>query len=514
MGCVGRSRPRGRRRHRRRRRPSVLCRPRAVLVAARAVRGAGDRRPLRHLRRPREPRGAERTHDRAQRRRPTCVSGAGPRDAITWLAGGPGDAATEQALAGGWQSSALRMTRDLLLVDQRGTGRSKPPHGADVTQYGTRMAMDDLDAVRAALGYRQLDVYGGSYGATAAQVYLKLYPSSVRTLILSGASALDVPFFARYAVNAQRALDQLAQFCTSQAPCRKAFPHWEAQFGELVKAWNAHPVHGMSGDQLASVVHKMLRDVNTAVSIPLVVRRCRERRLRAPRAGGFGDLDIGDLTVMGSSIWCSEPWAGLDARGPWGTDFDTYATAYIADVSKGLHPRPEARRAALALDAPHVQPGAGGRARRRRRPAGSAHEPLRPDTALLRQPHRHFPAHRARLRLGRRVRRDVGELRRASYHEGSVHERLRRRSRGAAVRTAPTKPWKPVGDKDNSVVTGPILTRPQFRAGQRRRPNGRTASTYVTSAILAVALVFQFRLRRYIRGSIGSRLCSSASSAR
>ena len=262
-------------------------------------------------------------------------------DAITWLAGGPGDAATEQALAGGWQSSALRMTRDLLLVDQRGTGRSKPPHGADVTQYGTRMAMDDLDAVRAALGYRQLDVYGGSYGATAAQVYLKLYPSSVRTLILSGASALDVPFFARYAVNAQRALDQLAQFCTSQAPCRKAFPHWEAQFGELVKAWNAHPVHGMSGDQLASVVHKMLRDVNTAVSIPLVVRDAANGDYAPLEQADSGDLDIGDLTVMGSSIWCSEPWTGLDARGPWGTDFDTYATAHMAAFRNACSPVPK-----------------------------------------------------------------------------------------------------------------------------------------------------------------------------
>ncbi len=52
--------------------------------------------------------------------------------------------------------------------------------------------MDDLDAVRAALGYRQLDVLGSSYGATAAQIYLKLHPASVRTLILSGATAIDV----------------------------------------------------------------------------------------------------------------------------------------------------------------------------------------------------------------------------------------------------------------------------------------------------------------------------------
>ena len=124
-----------------------------------------------------------------------------------------------------------------------------------MTQYGTRMAMDDLDAVRAALGYRQLDVIGSSYGATAAQVYLKLHPSSVRTLILMGATAIDVPFFDRYAVNAQRALDQLAKLCASDPDCRKAFPGWERQFGELVKAWNAHPANGMTGDELASIVH-------------------------------------------------------------------------------------------------------------------------------------------------------------------------------------------------------------------------------------------------------------------
>ena len=77
--------------------------------------------------------------------------------------------------------------------------------------------MDDLEAVRAALGYRQLDVIGSSYGAPAAQVYLKLHPSSVRTVILTGGTAIDVPYFDRYAVNAQRALDQLATLCASGA---------------------------------------------------------------------------------------------------------------------------------------------------------------------------------------------------------------------------------------------------------------------------------------------------------
>lgn len=265
-------------------------------------------------------------------------------DAVAYLAGGPGDAATELAARRSQQLYVLNMNRDILLVDQRGTGRSKPDH-VDATQYGTRMAMDDLDAVRAALGYPQLDVIGSSYGATAAQAYAKLHPSSVRTLVLVAGTAIDVPFFGRYAVNAQRALDQLAKACASQPECRVAFPGWERQFGELVKAWNAHPVNGMTGDQLASVVHAMLRDLAKAVSIPLVVSSAVK--------GDFGPLDragSGDLyppVGLMTSIWCNEPWVGLDAKGGWGTPFDSYATAQIAglrhqcdSVPKRREPRP------------------------------------------------------------------------------------------------------------------------------------------------------------------------------
>ncbi len=261
-----------------------------------------------------------------------------PRVAVTYLTGGPGDAATEEWFAQGWQTSRLNTFRDLLLVDQRGTGRSNI-NDADMTQYGTRMAMDDLDAVRAALGYRQLDVFGSSYGATAAQVYVKLHPSRVRTLIVMGATAIDVPIFDRWAVNAQRALDQLAALCASEPACRKAFPAWERQFGELVRAWNADP-GPMTGDELASVVHVLLLDLEKAVSIPLVVSRAAKGDYGPLKRAGSGDIDIGDLDVMGSSIWCNEPWAGIDAKGPWGTDFDGYATAKTAAFRKECSPVP------------------------------------------------------------------------------------------------------------------------------------------------------------------------------
>ena len=266
------------------------------------------------------------------------------KDAVTYLAGGPGEAATDKAADLSKQLGALHLYRDILLVDQRGTGGSSPD-GGDVTQYGTRMAMDDLEAVRAALGYRQLDVLGSSYGATAAQIYLKLHPSSVRTLILSGATAIDVPFFDRYAVNAQRALDQLANLCASDPDCRKAFPGWERQFGELVKAWNAHPEHGMTGDEFASVVHVMLLDGTKAVSIPLVVSSAAKGDYGPLEDADSEDFDV-QLNLMSESIWCNEPWTGLDATGPWGTDFDSYTTARItafrqacSSVPKRAEPR-------------------------------------------------------------------------------------------------------------------------------------------------------------------------------
>jgi pimeloyl-ACP methyl ester carboxylesterase len=74
----------------------------------------------------------------------------------------------------------------------------------------------------------------------------------------------------------------------------------------------------------------MLRNVNTAVSIPLVVSHAAKGDYGPLKHAGPGDLGV-SLDLMGSSIWCNEPWTGLDARGPWGMDFDTYTTAHIAE---------------------------------------------------------------------------------------------------------------------------------------------------------------------------------------
>ena len=274
-------------------------------------------------------------------------------DAFTYLAGGPGGAATQQTAVVNSIWSRVRERHDILLVDQRGTGGSHPlacpppPDDADVgvmikaciaslngdlTQYGSAAAADDLEAVRVALGYRSLDLYGISYGATLAQVYLARHPRSVRTVALDGATLLDVSFWGRFAANGQRALDLTARRCAREPACASAFPNWLAQLRSLIAAWNAEPVRvtpeqTLTGDDLAGLVQYMTLNAASAASIPLVVTRAA-RGDYAPLSKQIPSSGA-ENPVMYWSIWCNERWVGLDASGPWQTYLDGYVATQL-----------------------------------------------------------------------------------------------------------------------------------------------------------------------------------------
>src|SRR5690348_9910127 len=115
-------------------------------------------------------------------------------DAVFFIAGGPGGSTIASWAAAARTFPGLDRKRDIVLVDQRGTGASQPlpippvhpgenvsdyaqrafaPLGDDVRFFSTAAAMEDLDRVRAALGYQRVDLYGNSYGATALQYYLR-----------------------------------------------------------------------------------------------------------------------------------------------------------------------------------------------------------------------------------------------------------------------------------------------------------------------------------------------------
>jgi pimeloyl-ACP methyl ester carboxylesterase len=176
-------------------------------------------------------------------------------DALFYFAGGPGSAAVEDSAGMAQVLASLRRRRDLVFVDQRGTGQSNPlncelfnpadPQSflgsffpiddvrkcreqlepkADLTLYTTNIAMDDLDDVRAALGYEQIDLYGGSYGTRAALVYLRRHPKHVRAVILHGVAPTNQFMPRSFPQDAERALQGVLSECEADEACHTAFP--------------------------------------------------------------------------------------------------------------------------------------------------------------------------------------------------------------------------------------------------------------------------------------------------
>jgi len=194
-------------------------------------------------------------------------------DPIAALMGGPGEDAIGSADYIAQRAAALRDDRDILLVDQRGTGRSAtlscplfsnehpaaslrdvfPPAAvescahslsahADLTQYTYDRFASDLEQVRRALGYGPLNLFAGSYGTRAAQVYMRMYPQSVRTAFLESVVDLDIPSPLPFAQTEQAALDQLFAACAADTACHAAFPRLQAEFRDIAARLASGPV--------------------------------------------------------------------------------------------------------------------------------------------------------------------------------------------------------------------------------------------------------------------------------
>lgn len=186
-------------------------------------------------------------------------------DPIVALMGGPGEDAISAAAEFADRFAALRHDRDLLLVDQRGTGRSnalrcdlysaeKPATSlrdlfplaavercerrlrtrADLTQYTYAHFANDLEHVRRALGYGPLNLFAGSYGTRAALVYLRAYPKSVRTVYLGSVVPIDVATPLTMAKTAQTALERTFSACVADPACRAAFPDLRQEFRQIL----------------------------------------------------------------------------------------------------------------------------------------------------------------------------------------------------------------------------------------------------------------------------------------
>jgi len=269
-------------------------------------------------------------------------------DPLFVLAGGPGQAGSEVLPLLNAAFRRVRATRDIVFIDQRGTGlsgkldcESRPEHetmsdaeleaelraciaksGAPFSAYTTLAAARDLEQVRRALGYGKVNLWGGSYGTRLGQAYARAYPDSVRALVLDGVAAPDqvIPAGGR---DGSAALDKLFAQCAANAGCNKAYPNLRAEFDALVKRTEAGvrlaiadprtaaPVSfTMTGQRFLGTVHNILYSPADARRLPFLIHSAYQGRwepfvARHNIAGDFGG-DGSAAMLLHFAVVCAE----------------------------------------------------------------------------------------------------------------------------------------------------------------------------------------------------------------
>jgi pimeloyl-ACP methyl ester carboxylesterase len=218
---------------------------------------------------------------------------------------------------------------------------------ADLKLYTTPIAMDDLDEVRAALGYDKINIEGGSYGTRAALVYLKRHPESVRTITLLGVDPTSYPIPLDFARDAQHALDGLLDECAGEAACRAAFPRAREEARAVFERLKRSPVevevlNPLTGDaacvrlsrELAGeAIRYLLYSPDSASQVPLVLHQAAQNdftplaelalfyRINLVASGANG---------MYLSITCAEDLPRVDLKEAARISADTFLGDYRA----------------------------------------------------------------------------------------------------------------------------------------------------------------------------------------
>ena len=236
-------------------------------------------------------------------------------DPLFILAGGPGQAATANAKFNARVFAAVRRTRDIVMVDQRGTGGSNGlgcdlygssaqahlrdlipidtlrkcveewKKRADLRFYTTEIAMADLDEVRDAMGFARINLFGTSYGTRAAQVYMRRFPEHLRCVVMKGVTPITVPLTLPMARDAQRALDLTFDDCLADEACRGAFPEIKGEWKSVLERLDRGEIEvelpaatdgkseriKISRATLGPTVRTMLQSIDSAARLPMVI---------------------------------------------------------------------------------------------------------------------------------------------------------------------------------------------------------------------------------------------------
>ncbi len=271
-------------------------------------------------------------------------------DPVVWFEGGPGSSAIDSISVVLPLVESLNVHRDVVFIDQRGTGASNPLscpafpgladksalrasvrsclahlHG-DLRFYTSAMIADDMSQVLTALHYATANLAGSSYGPTLEQVFLLRHPGQVRTMTLINGTLLNTSVYEQQPGDTQLALNYVLALCESQPACHQAFPHLAAEWASLWASigrspWTVpaaqSPTHEtLTLDQggLENTLYQALYTGNIG-PIPVLIHTLGAAKNKtavmisiAKLAGQSQAASGGNVSGIFYSIRCDEPW--------------------------------------------------------------------------------------------------------------------------------------------------------------------------------------------------------------
>ena len=309
-------------------------------------------------------------------------------DPVFFFAGGPGQAATETWVMIRSTLRQIGKNRDIVMIDQRGTGKSNKlactseieedlnqeidldlirtetqkclaDLDGDPRFYTTTIAMGDYNLVREAMGYDQINIMGVSYGTRAAQVYLREFPDTVRTATLDSVVPMQLALGQEHAPMLDQSVAAVFADCVQDETCNTLYPRQADELSALFARLRnepqditiVNPVSGkqqdiqLSADTLAVAIRFLSYSSDTQALIPLLVHE-------ALTTGNLARLASQALLVMSGlnemlargmelSVLCSEDYPSIDLSADYSDTIMGNLFLEIVDLQCKVWPRGE-----------------------------------------------------------------------------------------------------------------------------------------------------------------------------
>ncbi|HEY84961.1 MAG TPA: alpha/beta fold hydrolase [Chloroflexi bacterium] len=282
-------------------------------------------------------------------------------DPLIMLQGGPGGSTIDTYALPMLGQTNIRVQRDIILFDQRGTMHSEPflacpeslaytqetldkdlsleediagsvdaelacrdrlrSENIDLSAYNSLENAADIEALRLALGFEQINLYGVSYGALLAQHFMRRFPDSARSVILDAVVPTQTNFITQIPYTMDRAYKALFSACADDPQCNTNYPDLEQVFFELAAKLDQDPLRvpltdpetnrryqwHFDGNDLTETVFQLLYSSEILPALPMLIYDLKDGR--SDFLSTILPLLIFDRTMsngMYDSVMCAE----------------------------------------------------------------------------------------------------------------------------------------------------------------------------------------------------------------